>query len=84
MVIAEHMAGASMKRKKKTIGLSRQGERNSRAKFTENDVKIIISRLLNGESSAVIARDYNRPPTAVSDIKNHRAWTYLTKDIVFV
>lgn len=84
LVIAEHMAEDSRKRMKETIGLSRQGEGNSRAKFAENDVKIIISRLLNGESSAAIARDYNRPPTAVSDIKNHRAWTYLTKDIVFV
>lgn len=84
LMIAEHMAENSIKRMKETIGSSRQGEGNARAKFTEDDVKTIINRLLRGESSAAIARDYNRPSTAVSDIKNHRAWTYLTKDIVFV
>ena len=68
---------------KESIGNSRQGEGNARAKFSENDVKVIIQRLLNGEKVSKIAKDYDDRIYAIYDIKNHRAWTYLTKDIVF-
>ena len=83
LFIAEHLTEDSIKRMKESIGNSRQGEGNARAKFSENDVKVIIQRLLNGEKVSKIAKDYDDRIYAIYDIKNHRAWTYLTKDIVF-
>ena len=55
----------------------------SKGRLTEDDVKAIIQRLLNGEKVSKIAIDYDDRRYAISDIKNHRAWVYLTKDIVF-
>jgi len=81
--IAKNLKEDALRRFRETVDGKRHGAQNGRAKFTEDDVKTIIQRLLNGEKSAHIARDYGRHPSAVSDIKNHRAWTYLTKDIAF-
>ena len=81
--IAANLKEDALRRFREKVDGTRAGELNPRAKFTEEDVKVIIQRLLNGEKSAHIARDYGRHSCVVSDIKNHRAWTYLTKDIVF-
>ena len=42
-----------------------------------------FQRLLHGLKVPTIAKDYDARIYAIYDIKNHRAWTYLTKDIVF-
>lgn len=83
LYISANLNDDALRRFREKIEGKRHGEQNGRAKFTEDDVKAIIQRLLNGEKSAHIAKDYGRHPSSVSDIKNHRAWTYLTKDIVF-
>jgi hypothetical protein len=81
--IASNLKEDALRRFREKVKDKYKGENSPRAKFTENDVKVIIQRLLNGERSVDIAKDYNRKPCAVSDIKNHRAWTHLTQGIVF-
>lgn len=81
--IAENLKEDAIRRFRKKVDGKRYGEKNGRAKFTEDDVKAIIQRLLNGEKVSKIAIDYDDRRYAISDIKNHRAWVYLTKDIVF-
>lgn len=62
---------------------SQTGERNSCAKLKEEDVKIIIQKLLNGERVTNIAREFNVGTGAISDIKRHRNWTHLTNGVIF-
>ena len=81
--IASNLKEDALRRFKENVQDKRKGENSPRAKFTEKDVKVIIRRLLDGERATDIARDYGRNHSAVSDIKLHRSWTHLTKDIVF-
>ena len=81
--IAENLKDDALRRFREKVDGKRHGAQNGRAKFTEADVETIIQRLLNGEKVSDIAKDYDDRRYAISDIKNHRAWTYLTKDIVF-
>lgn len=62
---------------------SQQGEKNSCAKLTEDNVKEIIQRLLNGETQESIAKDYGVSFHAISEIKRKKNWTHLTKDVTF-
>lgn len=52
-------------------------------KLTENDVREIINLMLDGKSNADISETYNVATHTISDIRRHKTWTYLTKDIEF-
>ena len=61
----------------------RYGENSSMHKLKEEDVKGIISDLLNNEYLKDIALKYNISKETVRDIYNHVTWKYLTKNIDF-
>lgn len=82
--IAANLQEDARRRFIESVGDKQRGEQNGNAKFTEADVKLIIQRLLNGEKATEIAKDYDNRSSAISDIKNHRSWKYLTEGIVFV
>ena len=66
------------------MGLKTQtGDNNSFSKLTENDAYIIIDRLLNGDKVSDIAKDMDLCHQTISNIKMHKSWTHLTKDIIF-
>lgn len=56
---------------------------DKRKKLSEDDVKEIIKRILNRESSISIAEDYNIPYQCIDGIRRHENWKDLTKDIEF-
>lgn len=60
-----------------------KGEKCGSSKLTEIQVLDIIKRLKNNDFIANIAKDYNVSNSTIDDIRNHRTWIYLTKDIVF-
>ena len=60
------------------------GEKNGRAKLTDDQVKEIIDLLLSKQySGAEIGRMYHVSSTIISNIKNKRTWKHLTKSITF-
>ena len=71
-----------LKQKHRSVSINK-GENNPMSKLSESDVCEIIQKLLNGEYMGDIAREYNVNSATIRDIKNHRRWTDLTKDITF-
>lgn len=63
--------------------LSRKGSKNSQSKLTEEDVLVIIDRLLSGETDEQIAQDYPVTSAAIGRIRNHHNWVGLTGNITF-
>jgi group I intron endonuclease len=60
-----------------------KGYNNFRAVLTENEVKEIISLLLNHISMYKIAEKYGVSKSTIQMIKEKKTWPHLTKDIVF-
>lgn len=60
-----------------------KGENAPRSKLTKKEVKEIINRLLKNDFNQDIANDYNISPGTVDDIRHHKTWVSLTKDIKF-
>ena len=60
-----------------------RGEDHFYAKLTEIQVIEIINKLQSGMKPKNIARMYNVSTNTIQDIKMHRTWKHLTKDIVF-
>ena len=71
-----------LKQKHQSISINK-GENNPMSKLSESDVYKIIQKLLNGEYIVDIAREYNVDSVTIRDIKSHRTWTDITKDITF-
>ena len=65
------------------IGLEQKpkGEKNSRHKLTEQDVKNICQRLINKETLTSIAKDYGVSKGCISSIKCKRTWIDITKKL---
>lgn len=59
------------------------GEKNSNSKLSEEAVKEIIELLLSGYKVVDIAQRYDVCHQAISNIKMHKTWTYLTDNIDF-
>lgn len=59
------------------------GEDAPGAKLLNSDVDQIIKRILNGDYSSDIAHDYHVGISTIDDIRYHRTWKHMTKDIVF-
>ena len=60
-----------------------KGEDAPRSKLTKKEVEEIIKRLLNNDFNLDIARDYNVSSGTIDDIRQHKTWVSLTKDIEF-
>lgn len=52
-------------------------------KLNEEQVKIIIGRLIKGEYPSDIAKDFLVSTSTINDIMNHKTWKELTKNIIF-
>lgn len=59
------------------------GETNPFHKLTEKEVLEIIDDLKNHIPYSQLTEKYNCSKSTISSIKNHRNWSYLTKDIDF-
>lgn len=53
------------------------------AKLSESDVEEIIQRMLRLEYDTDIAKDFEISVNTIKDIRYHRIWQHLTKDIIF-
>ena len=51
--------------------------------MSEEDVIEIVKRLKNNDFNSDIANDYGVGKGTIADIRQHKTWTYLTKDITF-
>ena len=60
-----------------------QRSHNQNNILTEKQVLEIIERLKNDEFNSDIAKDFGVNVNTIEDIRQHRTWTYLTKDIIF-
>ena len=56
------------------------GVNNGRAILTEDQVRDIYSRLLNGEQSIDLAREFSVEKTTIGNIKRRKEWKHITKD----
>ena len=56
---------------------------DKRKKLQEDQVLEIIQRLLNGETGALLAKEYHVSSMTINDIRNHKKWKQLTKGINF-
>jgi hypothetical protein len=56
---------------------SAKGEKNYRAKLTEQDVRSIRLRLAGGETYAAVARDYPVGALAINRIGRRIAWSHI-------
>lgn len=54
-----------------------RGARNSHAKLSEDDVRVIRSRRASGETRKAIAADFGITPVCVSHIATRRIWAWL-------
>lgn len=63
--------------------ISPKGENVAMSKLTEKEVKEIIIRLLNNEFLSDIAKDFNVSYGTIYDIRSHKTWCDLTKNIQF-
>lgn len=52
-------------------------------KLKAQDVAEIVNLILSGECNKKISKIYNVHPKTISDIRNHRTWTDITKEINF-
>lgn len=59
------------------------GENTGTNKLKENDVYDIINRFYNNETDTDIALIYNVSYGTINDIRLHRTWKHITKDMVF-
>lgn len=59
------------------------GELCPASKLTEKQVLEIIERLKKNDYNLDIANDYNVSTETINDIRNHKTWKNLTKNIVF-
>ncbi len=53
------------------------------SKLNEKEVKEIIKELSRGGDNISLADKYGVAPKTISDIRLHKTWVYLTKDITF-
>lgn len=56
------------------------GVNNGRAILTEDQVRDIYSKLLNGEKSIDLAREFSVEKTTIGNIKRRKEWKHITKD----
>lgn len=56
---------------------------NQNCILTEKQVLEIIDRLKNNEFNSDISKDYGVSSNTIDDIRHHKTWTYLTKNIEF-
>lgn len=54
------------------------GERNGRARFTDNDIRHIRLRHANGESQGAIARALGTTQSCISRIINRKTWRHVS------
>lgn len=74
----------SLLHSKKLLESYKIGSRSMNNKLTKEEVlNIIIPRLKNNEFNSDIANDLNVSSGTIDDIRNHRTWKDLTKDIKF-
>lgn len=59
------------------------GEKNPYSNNTDEEIKIVISMLLNGKSNLEISRDTGVTLSVISNVRRKQAWTHLTKDLEF-
>jgi len=71
--------GTSLENQRDKIlhGRVNQGENNGHAKLTKDDVKIIRSRLANGELHETIANEFNVHAGTVSKIARRETWKHI-------
>lgn len=67
-------------RRRFAAGRGLAGERNNRAKLTEEQAREIKARCANGESFSVVASDYGVSGWTASQIASGRRWGHLTLD----
>lgn len=60
-----------------------KGENHYNSVINEKIAKKIIEKLLNEKTNLEIAEELNINNRIVSDIRHHKAWNYLTKNITF-
>lgn len=60
------------------------GVNNGRAILTEDQVIDIYSRLLNGEKSIDLAREFSVEKTTIGNIKRRKEWKHITKDFPLI
>lgn len=53
------------------------GERNGKAKLTDNDIPMIRHRAKGGESAYRIAKDYMMSEVAISDVITRKHWRHI-------
>jgi len=56
----------------------RIGTEHKNAIFTDEDIAAIFSRILKGERTCDIARDYNTSPATIFHIKKGNSWNHIT------
>lgn len=54
-----------------------RGERHSKAKLTEQDVRQIRAALSGGESTTLLAEKYGVTKMSIQDIKQNRHWKHV-------
>lgn len=59
-------------------GRSIRGSKHPQSKLTEDDVRVIKSKLLAGETGVSIAREFNVSSSAIAGINTGRFWKHLT------
>lgn len=65
-------------------GRDTRGARNGRAKLTEDNVREIISLILEKKMSLkAIASQFGVSISTINRIKSKTSWTELTKDVIF-
>jgi group I intron endonuclease len=52
-------------------------------KLSEDDVMMIIDRMMKMDYDADIAKDFNISVNTIKDIRCHRIWKHLTEEVVF-
>jgi len=57
--------------------LSGRSRIKGQQKLVDADIRIIRSRIANGESNASIARDFSIDPSRISNIKTNKAWKHV-------
>ncbi len=60
------------------------GVNNGRALLTENEVREIYSRLLLGEKSTDLAKEFSVEKTTIGNIKRRKEWKHITKDFPLI
>jgi hypothetical protein len=54
-----------------------RGVKNSRARFSEDDVRLIRTRVAKGETMAALAREFAVRPYAIQSIVSRKTWAHV-------